>query len=392
MAATFAHNNYHGAMQLLLLSVLESENNQILSSTSTRIDYGVNPLRDPYTNFFGSGMNGLGDGTVRHIDIYWPNVGSVAMIIDGLPDISFQSLLATADADDPMHALNTLLSTTDWTGTGGVYGESFLGFYGADSISGGDGNDVYTASMGYGQTRAISDHFDGGEDTDYVVLSELTTGVIANLGTGMVTFSEEVSGTEYARTLMLSNVEELAGTRFRDKITGSDDHDLFFGNAGRDVIRGGAGSDTISGDGGNDRLFGNDGNDWLSGKQRKDKLFGNDGDDELFGDAGNDKLKGDAGNDTLSGGTGRDKLFGGTGDDVLTGGRHQDTFIFAAGGQDQGNDLILDFQKRQDTIRFAGGDVEVTVTHENGDTYLDYDNGSIRLVGVTWLDEGVVDF
>ncbi len=389
MTAVFAHNNYHGAMQLLLLSVLENEANQILYSASNRISYGVNPLRDPYTNFYGSGMDSNGAGTVTDIDINWPNIGSVAMILDDLPNISFQDLLAAAQADDPLHALNTLLSEADWTGRGGVYSESFIGFYSQDSISGGDGADVYTATMGYGQARDIVDSFDGGDDIDYVVLSELTTGVTADLGTGIVSFSETVSGSEYDRSLLLSNVEELTGTRFKDKITGSDNGDVLFGARGRDVIRGEGGNDTIVGDGGNDKLFGGDDADWLQGRQGKDKLSGNDGADELSGDAGNDKLKGDAGNDVLEGGAGRDKLWGGIGDDTLSGGRHQDTFIFAAGGNDQGDDIILDFNARQDTIRFTGGDVEVTVTHQFGDTYLDYDSGSIRLLGVEWLDEGV---
>lgn len=388
MAAAFAHNNYQGAMQRLLLSILEDTDNRIINSSPTQIDYGTNPFTNPYTNFFGSGLSSSGTGSVTDIDIYWPNIGSTAMIIDAMPNISFQSLLAVADADDPLHALNTLLAATDWTGSGGVLGEAFLGFYGQDTISGGDGDDVYTATMGYGQARAIVDSFDGGDDTDYVVLSELTTGVTANLGSGVVSFTEEVSGTEYSRSLMLSNVEELAGTRFRDKITGSDNGDVLFGNGGRDVVRGEGGSDTIVGDGGNDRLFGGDGGDWLQGRQGKDKLFGNDGADELAGDAGNDKLKGNEGDDLIEGGTGRDKIWGGTGDDTLSGGRHQDTFIFAAGGADQGDDIITDFQKKQDTIRFTGGEVSVTVTHQGGDTYLDYDEGSVRLLGVTWLDEG----
>ncbi len=388
MTADFAHVNYQGAMQLFLLSVLGNDSNRILSSSSTRIDYGVNAMRDPYTNFFGSGMDGSGAGTVNHIDIYWPNIGSTGMIIDGIPNISFQTLLAVADADDPLHTLNTLLATVDWTGSGSVFGDAFLGFYGQDSVSGGKGSDVYTATMGIGQARAITDSFDGGEDIDYVTLVKLSTGVNANLDTGIVSFSETVSGTKYSRTLLLSNVEELTGTRFKDKIVGSDEDEVFFGAAGRDIIRGQAGNDSIIGDRGNDRLYGGDGADWLQGRHGKDRLFGNAGDDLLSGDAGHDRLKGDAGNDELEGGAGRDKLWGGTGNDVLSGGRHKDTFIFVSGGADQGNDLVLDFNPRQDTIKFTGNDVSVTVTHEYGDTYVEYDGGTIRLLGVTWLDEG----
>jgi Ca2+-binding RTX toxin-like protein len=53
----------------------------------------------------------------------------------------------------------------------------------------------------------------------------------------------------------------------------------------------------------------------------------------------------------LSGGKGDDLLNGGHGDDVLTGGQNRDTFVF---GPDSGDDVITDFHKSQDEIRFEG--------------------------------------
>ncbi|WP_339548426.1 immunoglobulin-like domain-containing protein, partial [Pseudomonas sp. RA_35y_Pfl2_P32] len=85
-----------------------------------------------------------------------------------------------------------------------------------------------------------------------------------------------------------------------------------------------------------------DGIDNLLGGAGNDIIFGQGGDDVLDGGKGNDILLGGTGKDTLLGGEGNDILLGGSGNDILTGGSGADTFVWRSG--DTGNDVIKDFK------------------------------------------------
>lgn len=361
-------------MQFLLLNVLENGSAHILSNTAGRIDYGTNPMRETYTQFFGYGMDAEGNGFVSDIDIYWPNVGSVGIIVDDMPYIPMAEFFAVADAEEPADALALLLSRTDWQaqGTNSDFGEVFRGFYSAESIAAGGGDDDYSATMGIGQARAIVDRFDGGAGEDAVTLRDLTTGARVDMAAGRVSFSEQVGGIDYDRTIELLSVEQLTGSRFRDIMRGSGAGDQLFGAGGRDVLRGGAGNDALSGNGGDDRIFGGTGADRMSGG------------------GGRDALRGGGGADALSGQGGRDRLIGGQGDDSLTGGRGADAFVFKPGAAGQGDDVIVDFDLSRDRLVFSGGEAEVTVALEGGDTLIGYDGGTIRLLDVHWPEEGTL--
>ncbi|MGD9862731.1 MAG: hypothetical protein AB7S99_05935, partial [Pseudodonghicola sp.] len=224
MTATFSTTfAYKEGMQLLLLDVLTRDDFTILSNTTRRIDYGIDPMQDAYVQFFGHGMDGSGSGWVTDIEVYWPNVDSVGVIIEGLPDLPMADFLAVAEADDPQHALNLLLARSDWTGTGtgSLLGETFWGFYSAETINAGGGYDLYVASMGIGQARDIVDIFDGGAGKDDITLRELSTGARVDLEAGLITFSEEVSGVSYDRTINFVGVEEVTGSPFNDIMAGS---------------------------------------------------------------------------------------------------------------------------------------------------------------------------
>jgi surface adhesion protein len=88
-----------------------------------------------------------------------------------------------------------------------------------------------------------------------------------------------------------------------------------------------------------------DGNDSLLGGAGNDIIFGLGGDDKLYGGSGNDLLLGGTGKDLLDGGDGNDTLLGGKGDDTLIGGLGGDTFVWKAG--DTGTDVIKDFNASQ---------------------------------------------
>ncbi|WP_158965180.1 calcium-binding protein [Chachezhania sediminis] len=361
MSAAFSTSSYTSAPQILLQDVLTDPDAHILSSTPGRIDYGTNPMRDTYTQFFGWAMTSGGTGFVTDIDVYWPNQGSLGFHMDDLPEIPLQDLFAVTD----MIQLQTVLGRTDWTGHGNGYSQSFWGFYSEDTIEAGGGDDVYRATMAPGQARNIVDRFDGEEGEDSVNLHYLNAPV--SIENGVVTFQEMVNGMSYQRQLVMESVEDVTGTRFDDTFRGTDAPNRFFGgggedriigggssdhlngNGGADVIKGLGGSDIIYGGGGADKLFGNGGQDTMSGGGGADTLLGGGGDDTLDGNGGGDILKGHGGNDLLYGGKGADELNGGGGSDSLFGGKGADT-LFGRGGADE-----LYGGQGDDTLNAGGG-------------------------------------
>ena len=96
------------------------------------------------------------------------------------------------------------------------------------------------------------------------------------------------------------------------------------------------------------------------GSKADDTLIGGQGDDTLLGGLGNDKLRGRNNEDLLFGGEGDDRLLGDKGDDVLIGGSGNDTLIGGEGSdlfvlaQDDGVDLIKDFEVGKDVIQLLG--------------------------------------
>lgn len=147
-----------------------------------------------------------------------------------------------------------------------------------------------------------------------------------------------------------------AGKNFTHTISGiehvrgsRDDGDTITGNASANLFEGRGGNDTLRGNGGDDTLYGEDGNDQAWGGAGADSLRGGDGDDTLGGGAGQDAVWGEDGNDVLYAGTDGDTLGGGNGDDKAYGGSARDV-IFAGTGNDQafGNG-------GNDTVYAAGG-------------------------------------
>lgn len=142
-----------------------------------------------------------------------------------------------------------------------------FGRRGEDTLDGGIGDDVLFGGVD-------ADVLRGGENRDRAQYSEALEAVILDLmNTSLNT--GEASGDVY------QSIEDLAGSRF---------------------------ADTISGDLGDNRLFGREGND---------RLFGRAGDDYLNGGANSDRLDGGVGNDTLRGGQSNDTFIFNAGRDVI---------------------------------------------------------------------------
>jgi Ca2+-binding RTX toxin-like protein len=169
-------------------------------------------------------------------------------------------------------------------------------FSGADTFSGGTGNDWLDYQRGRPVHVTLDDVADDGENCPGVACE----GDNAH-----------------------SDIENLSGGRGDDTL---------IGNAGGNVIAGEPGADTIRGLGGDDELLGDygwtaspfgAGDDTIDGGTGNDRLFGDFGADSLTGGPGVDGLDGDAGNDTLNSNDGgaRDADYCGSGSDAVTGDR-----------------------------------------------------------------------
>ncbi|MGF1453805.1 MAG: calcium-binding protein [Alphaproteobacteria bacterium] len=115
-------------------------------------------------------------------------------------------------------------------------------------LAGLDGDDVFHAFAG-------NDIYDGGDGTDLALFNQATTGIVADLVSGVVQV-----GTDHN---MLVSIEDLNGGNFSDFIQGNEEDNRLNGRGGDDTITGGDGDDTLIGGDGNDLLFGGAGQDVL---------------------------------------------------------------------------------------------------------------------------------
>ena len=187
--------------------------------------------------------------------------------------------------------------------------------------------------------------------------------------TGSVTVSLAITAAQNtigAGLDTLTNIENLKGSGFNDKLTG---------NAINNVLNGGAGNDTLNGGGGADKMIGELGNDIFLVNSLGDIVTENinQGSDRInssvtytlpanvenltltgilavngTGNTQNNILIGNTGNNILSGGNGNDTLDGKTGANTLMGGAGNDIFRFTTLGH---VDAITDFVVVNDTIQ-----------------------------------------
>jgi Ca2+-binding RTX toxin-like protein len=203
----------------------------------------------------------------------------------------------------------------DDTLNGGYDNDILTGGAGTDQLYGGNGNDTLVISG----SNDTSDLFDGGADTDTIVVTG--TGSVTRAGFNATASSIEVwqgngqavLGNSSANVFDFSGLSSVSGLLYTD---------------------GGSGNDTITGTGAADDLRGNSGNDTLTGG------------------SGNDSLTGGTGNDTLYGGANDDTITGGAGIDTMTGSAGADTFVFIAitDSPDTARDTIADFEVGTDKI------------------------------------------
>lgn len=226
------------------------------------------------------------------------------------------------------------------------------------------GDDVYTPifnAFDPGSPNQNNPLLWDGAGQDTIDLSAAGGGAVASLAPGFISqVNTTNTGILDAGTFSInygSQFETLIGTGYADTL---------YGHTGKERISGGGGNDRIEGDKGHDRLQGGNGKDTILGQAGKDKLFGGNW------------------HDILKGGGGNDIIFGGNGNDRMSGGKGADMFVFNSGAT-TGSDRITDFQDGVDLLKFSGGArfADFSITPVGDDTRIDWDNGSVFLVGVS---------
>lgn len=219
---------------------------------------------------------------------------------------------------------------------GGEGNDTIEGRGGADWLDGGAGNDWLIGST---EDTII----DGGDNTDTADFSNNSNGINVTLNNSSNGTIINIGGTATSTSTKIKNVENIAGTQYKDIITGDNSNNLLIGGydhlatsvtSDDDTISGGTGADTIVGDMMIDALIAGTlyaGNDILSGGSENDTIYGDsapilstsilvveaDQSQEYIVDGtttlatvvgGNDILKGGSGDDLLDGGSGYDTV------------------------------------------------------------------------------------
>lgn len=148
------------------------------------------------------------------------------------------------------------------------------------------------------------------------------------------------------------------------EITMTGNNDVVFSRGGDDIIYSGHGRDLVNSGSGNDTVYAGAGNDVVNGKS---------GDDLLDGGGQDDLLVGAEDNDTLIGGNDDDILWGDTTDNA---GGYADVFVF---DNDDGNDVIKDFEVGVDTIGLLDGAGSLAINFDGTDTTITYGSTTITV-------------
>ena len=263
---------------------------------------------------------------------------------------------------------------------GSAYSDALSGTARANLLEGGAGNDSVWAGSGDDVLEGGpgADELYGGPGIDTASYRSSDTGVTVNLKEGTTEGGHAGGDT-------ITDIENLAGSGYRDVLAGDDGVNRLDGNGGDDELKGGLGNDRLIGNLGDDWLYGNEGGDELRGSEGNDLLFGEVGDDSVYGGDGNDVLYGGDDHDQLFGGTGDDMLYGDGGDDELHGDEDNDRLIGNTGAD------RLDGGKGIDWVSYQESDTGVTVnltdgTGEGGDAHGDVITGVENLVGSGYAD------
>jgi Ca2+-binding RTX toxin-like protein len=205
---------------------------------------------------------------------------------------------------------------------GSSYNDTLIGDSQNNTLSGGAGNDILE---GMGGADALA----GGDGINTASYEHASVGLSASLSSATAN-SGDAAGDTYTQ------IQNLTGSGFNDKLTGDGNSNILSGNAGDDTLEGLGGADTLTGGAGNNTASYESSAEGLTASLAIPGINTGDatGDQytqiqNLTGSAFNDTLIGDSGVNTLSGGIGDDTLEGMAGADTLNGGLGTDTASYA---------------------------------------------------------------
>ncbi|MDM0081675.1 calcium-binding protein [Variovorax sp. J31P179] len=225
-----------------------------------------------------------------------------------------------------------------------------------------------------------ADTMSGGEGDDWYFVDNKNDVVIEYVGKGGWSYDRVSASVDYTLPEYVENLNLVSGSGAKNG-TGNSSDNVLFGNELDNLLLGGAGNDLLQGGYGIDTLMGGTGNDIYSlNKSPEDIIveYANEGRDQVqsydysytlganledlrligqkdvngTGNELDNVISGAGGDNVLSGLAGDDTLNGGNGADTLIGGAGRDTFLFGLNG-DWGKDLILDFKISEDQIAFS---------------------------------------
>lgn len=258
---------------------------------------------------------------------------------------------------------------------------------GADTMSGGLGNDTYLVDD---PGDVVVEAENAGIDT---VRSSISQTLCANVEHLVLTGANAIDGTGNA----LDNL--LMGNEANNVLFGGNGNDTLLGGGGNDTLDGGSGSDVLQGGQGDDLYIINSGGKsvWERSNEGIDTVessvnytlpsdlenlvltgtsaingTGNSVDNTLVGNDSNNSLNGSGGNDILSGQGGNDWLVGGAGADYIDGGAGNDWVAYSGSPQSVYVNMGLN--------QAFGGDAE-------GDNF----NGIEMVFGSSWDDTLIGD-
>jgi len=279
---------------------------------------------------------------------------------------------------------------------GGDGADLLFGLSGNDTLYGDSGNDRIDGGAG-------ADLIYGGEGMDTVDYRQTRNGVTVDL-------IHSWRNTDIATGDRYVSIENVAGGRGNDKISGNFLNNKIGGGAGNDILSGRSGNDTLKGAAGHDTLFGGAGSDFMDGGKGRDtvsyadiptglfldlmkqslnagaaagdrivkveNIIGSSGHDTIHANRSANRLEGGGGNDALSGRFGKDSLFGGTGNDTLAGGQGADLLDGGAGRDtahygDAGGSLRIDLGNPSTSTGFAKGDRFISIEDVIGSNFSD---------------------
>jgi Ca2+-binding RTX toxin-like protein len=269
---------------------------------------------------------------------------------------------------------------------------------GFEAFVGGAGNDTFRhvkTTLSSLSLPAVS--YDGGAGRDTLDLSRLFDDatqeqISGGIATIRLAFGsqqkiiETLGANARAEHLVLSNIENVIGTKFNDSISGTTADNRIDGGAGDDTIRGEGGADTLIGGSGNDEFY-------ISSRDAVIIELDGEGVDTVYadttyfkiganienlvlretglgiGNAAANVITGSGGGDTLEGGAGADTIDGGSGNDFAT---YRSSL----------NGVVV--RLRDDTVAVAQvggdaqGDILINIEHLEGSAFADILTGNSR--------------